>query len=282
MSGTPAARSTVTIDCARDRPRFTAADCASGSLDAESPYPMTEIVPLPRLAANAFTSSAAGGDRFDASLRNTIVAEAPADGVGIGFGAGAAGAGGGPATAGRAGGAAGTAGGGPAGDAAVGSAAGGLPARAVLAGGDAGGTDAVEAGAVELDGAELDGGSAASGALCTGLRGAADGAEAGALTAGIDALRAGVPDAAGEPGLAGDVGPGGVAPGDVAPGGGGGGAVPIPNRLGDAVGDDGSASGAASAACWALVRSATSESVNCFISSAFGGVGLAGTDAMFG
>jgi hypothetical protein len=38
------------------------------------------------LAANAFTSSAAGAVRFDAPFRNTIVAVAPAEGVGIGVG----------------------------------------------------------------------------------------------------------------------------------------------------------------------------------------------------
>jgi hypothetical protein len=50
----------------------------------------------------------------------------------------------------------------------------------------------------------------------------------------------------------------------MAPGGGGGGAVPTPNRFGEVVGEDGSTSGAACAACCALVRSATSESVSFF------------------
>jgi hypothetical protein len=121
------------------------------------------------------------------------------------------------------------------------------------------------------------------------LRGAGDGGAAGAVTAGMDALATGVP---GEPDVAGGVAPdggapdggapddgapddealddealGGLAPGVVAPGGGGGGAVPTPNRPGEAVGEDGSANGADWAACWALVRSATSESVSCFIAS---------------
>jgi hypothetical protein len=74
------------------------------------------------------------------------------------------------------------------------------------------------------------------------------------VTAGIEALATGVPAEA-------DFG------GGVMPGGGGGGAVPTPNRPGDAEGEDGSASGEDSAACCALVRSATSESVSFFIAS---------------
>jgi hypothetical protein len=114
---------------------------------------------------------------------------------------------------------------------------------------------------------------AASGADCTGRRGAAEGGVAGgggAVTAGSDALAAG----AGVPDL-----PGAWV---VVTVGGGGGAVPTPNRDGDALGEDGSARGAACAACCALVRSATSDSVSFFIASLSGASGLAGTDAMFG
>jgi hypothetical protein len=105
-------------------------------------------------------------------------------------------------------------------------------------------------------------GNGSSGVICTGFRGAGDGGAGGAfdggaggaVTAGIEALATGVPDEA-------DFG------GGVAPGGGGGGAVPTPNKPGDAVGEDGSASGVAWASCCALVRSATSESVSFFIAS---------------
>jgi urocanate hydratase len=64
--------------------------------------------------------------------------------------------------------------------------------------------------------------------------------------------------------------------------GGGGGAVPTPNNEGEAVGEDGSANGADWAACCALVRSATSESVSFFNAAASGASGLAGTVAMLG
>src|ERR1700761_5298119 len=64
------------------------------------------MVPLPRLAAKAFTSSAAGVDRLDAPSRNTIVAEVPDAGAGIVAVAGTTGdGGGGGATDGRVGGA---------------------------------------------------------------------------------------------------------------------------------------------------------------------------------
>jgi hypothetical protein len=115
---------------------------------------------------------------------------------------------------------------------------------------------------------------ASSGVLCTGRRGAAAGGvggAGGAFTAGIDALATGVPGRA--------EADGGVAEDG---GGGGGGAVPTPNSDGEAAGEDGSAGGAACAACWALVRSATSESVSCLSASAFGTSGFGGTDAMFG
>jgi hypothetical protein len=114
---------------------------------------------------------------------------------------------------------------------------------------------------------------ASSGAVSTAFRGAADGGAAGAggaVTAGIDALATDVP---GEPD---------PVVGGVAEGGGGGGAEPTPNRDGEAVGEEGSASGADCAACCALVRSATSEAVSFFKASASGVSGLAGTVAMFG
>ena len=95
-------------------------------------------------------------------------------------------------------------------------------------------------------------------------------ARGGAVTAGIDALATGVP---GEPD---------PVVGGVTEGGGGGGAEPTPNRDGEAVGEEGSASGADCAACCALVRSATSEAVSFFKASASGVSGLAGTVAMFG
>jgi hypothetical protein len=86
VPGTPSAFSASTICWALDRPRFSAADCAEGSLEVESPYPVTEIVAVPRLAAKAFTSSVAGCDKFDAPSRNTMVADSPAGGAGIGSG----------------------------------------------------------------------------------------------------------------------------------------------------------------------------------------------------
>jgi hypothetical protein len=119
-------------------------------------------------------------------------------------------------------------------------------------------------------------GAGSSGALRTALRGAADGAGGGggAVTAGIDALATGVP---GLPDPA-----GALAEGALAEGAGGGGAVPTPNRFGEALGEDGSASGADCAACCALVRSATSESVSFFSAAASGSSGFAGTEAIFG
>jgi len=161
LPGTPAAFNASTIDCARESPRLTAADWASGSLETESPNPVTAIVPLPRRAANAFTSSAAGADRLEAPSTKTIVADTPAAGDGIALGA-IAGAGGAGAAAGRAGGAAGKAGCDPASGTAVtggvavaGAADGGVPAGGVAAGG------------------------ASNGALCTAFRGAGAGGVAG-------------------------------------------------------------------------------------------------------
>jgi hypothetical protein len=244
-----------------------------------------EMVPLPRFAAKAFTSSAAGGVRLEARSRNTIVADVPADGAGIGVATTGAAGGGEPAAAGRGGGPAGSAGDGPVGSAGdepaedtpefggTADVAGAAEPAVVVAG-------AVAAGAGAGVAAPGPGGSASSGALCTALRGAgdgavaADGAAAGAVTAGMEALATGVP---GEP-----VPAAGALARDVVPGGGGGGAVPTPNKVGEAAGEDGSANGADWAACWALVRSATSESVSFFSSSLSGGSGLAGTVEIFG
>jgi hypothetical protein len=64
--------------------------------------------------------------------------------------------------------------------------------------------------------------------------------------------------------------------------GGGGDKLPTPNSPGEALGDDGSASGAAWLVYCALVRSATSPSVSFFIASRSGGSGLAGTEPRFG
>ena len=94
----------------------------------------------------------------------------------------------------------------------------------------------------------------------------------GALTAGIEALAVCGPDAEAELDTEGVF----IDTGD------GGGAVPIPNSPGDAVGDEGSASGADCAACCAFVRSATNEAVSFLSSSASGASGLAGTVARFG
>jgi hypothetical protein len=174
---------------------------------------------------------------------------------------------------------------------------GGVAACAVAAGGgwagdeagaaawddpDAGAAPAVAAGAA----GGVEGGGSRS-ALCTGRRGAGDGAGGGAVTAGIDAFAVGAPEF--EPPTAGP--PAAAAPAEVweavpgvaaAEAGAGGGAVPTPNNDGDALGDDGSANGAACAACWALVRSATREAVSFFIASASAGGGLGGTVDKFG
>lgn len=228
---------------------------------------MTEIVPFPRLTANAFISADAGCERFDSRSRKTIVAvgppggppegptDEPPDGPGIGVSATGITCDA-PAPDGRGGGPAGSAGNGP--DAA-------LPASATGAAPGATGSEAAP-----LEAAEPPAG-ASKGSLCTGLRGAGDGGDAGALTAGMLALATGVPAA-----------PPPEAPAFNPTFGGGGGAVPTPNRPGEAVGDDGSASGADCAACCALVRSATSDAVNLFSASWSGGSGLAGTVAIFG
>ena len=65
-------------------------------------------------------------------------------------------------------------------------------------------------------------------------------------------------------------------------GGGGGGTVPLPNSPGDALGEDGSASGAAASACCVLVRSAISALAILASAARSGSVGFGGTDARFG
>ncbi len=245
------------------------------------------MVPLPRLPANALTSSLAGGDRLDARSRKTIRADGPApDGGGIGGGASTA-TGGSPAAAGRGGGPAGNAG-----DTPATVVPGGLLGAVPGATSDPGATGGFAAAAAAAGAPDVSAAGASSGALCTGLRGAGNGADApedapecalgGAVTAGIEALATGVP--AGVPPVVPAGGP--AEPEDpaeaVAPASGGGGAVPTPNRVGEALGEDGSASGADSAACCALVRSAINELVSW--SSAFWstGAGFAGTVARLG
>lgn len=210
VPGTPSAFNASTMLCARDSPRFSAADCASGSLDVASPYPVTPTVLFPRLAAKALTSSVAGCDRLEAPSTNTMVADGPPEGAGIDGAETGAGGGGAPAAAGR--------GGGPAGNA-------GCSAAAVASVAAAGGDGTGCAGA-------------SNGALCTALRGAGAGAGGGpgggAVTAGMEALAPKLaPAAEGE-----------AAAGWPADAGGGGGAEPTPNKVGDAVGEDGSVSGA--------------------------------------
>lgn len=205
------------------------------------------ITPLPRRAAKALTSSDAGCDRLDVPSTNTIEAEAALAEAGIGFCAAGC-DGGAPAAAGRGGAAAGRAGG---------------------SAGAAGGVCAVGAGAGAA------GAGTVNGALWTALRGAGAGAgavadaEGGAVTAGMEALA--VPVLADALLLDG-----------AGPDGGGGGTEPIPNKDGEAEGEDGSANGAACAACWAFVRSATSESVSFFMASLSGAAGRSGTVAKFG
>jgi hypothetical protein len=115
----------------------------------------------------------------------------------------------------------------------------------------------------------------ASGALCTEETGALDGADAvsgpagalagggagGASAAGNDALAVGVPGGGGD---------------------GGGGKVPLPNSPGEALGEDGSAMGAAAAKCCALVRSATRALAILARAARSGSAGFGGTVARFG
>ena len=65
-------------------------------------------------------------------------------------------------------------------------------------------------------------------------------------------------------------------------GGGGGGTVPRPNSAGEALGSEGSAIGAAAAACWALVRSAISAVAMLASAARSGASGFGGTEAKFG
>lgn len=67
-----------------------------------------------------------------------------------------------------------------------------------------------------------------------------------------------------------------------AEGGGGGGAVPTPNNAGEALGEDGSGSGAVAASIRAFFRSATRPAVMAFSCFMFGGFGVAGTLARLG
>ena len=71
-------------------------------------------------------------------------------------------------------------------------------------------------------------------------------------------------------------------PGGVEGGGGGGGSVPLPNSAGDALGEDGSAIGAAAAMCWALLRSAISALAMLAKAAVSGGSGFGGTVARLG
>jgi hypothetical protein len=89
-----------------------------------------------------------------------------------------------------------------------------------------------------------------------------DGGGAGASAAGNEALAAGGAPAGG--------------------GGGGGGMVPLPNSPGEALGEDGSAMGAAAARCWALARSATNALAMLARAARSGSAGFGGTVARFG
>ena len=254
LPGTPAAFRASTIDWARDRPRFSAADWASGSLDGGVAIagdgdravaalggkglhlvggrlatgwthpPGTRSWPIDRPKAPAWALARPAGRRGRRPRRAASAARPATPASGPGSAAAAAGGG--------------------------------------------------HGGAAAAAGAAARRGGASSGALCTALRGAADGG--GGVAVGRRSHR--------RHRRAGHRCPGerGPACRGLAAGGGGGGAVPTPNSDGEAVGEDGSASGADCAACCALVRSATSESVSFFNASASGVSGLAGTVAMFG
>lgn len=135
------------------------------------------------------------------------------------------------------------------------------------AGGSAAATGGDAAGGAEAAGAS-------SGVLCTGLRGAGDGG--GEVSLAGEAAAGGC-GAGGEPGGWAACSDALACPATAGRGGGGGGSVPAPNSAGEALGEDGSASGAASAVCWAFVRSATRAAVSFCIASLSGGVGRAGT-----
>lgn len=109
---------------------------------------------------------------------------------------------------------------------------------------------------------------AANGVLSTGLRGAADGGEGGAVAAGMVALATGAWPAEADP-------PGAAA-------GGGGAMVPCPNSPGDAEGEDGSDKGVAAAMYSACARSATRPCVIASSALRSGASGLAGTVARLG
>jgi hypothetical protein len=115
-----------------------------------------------------------------------------------------------------------------------------------------------------------------SGVLCTEAIGALDGADAVSGSAGaLAGGGAGGASAAGIEALAAGGVPGGG-------GAGGGGRVPLPNSPGDAVGEDGSAIGAAAARCCALVRSATNALAMLAKAARSGSGGFGGTVARFG
>lgn len=137
------------------------------------------------------------------------------------------------------------------------------------------------------------GGAAARAVGCAAAPGGASGvlstAPTGALAGGraiFSAVPAGLPGAAG---VGGGVGGAWAAGSDAlaacVPGGGaggGGGKVLLPNSAGDALGDDGSAIGAASARCCALVLSAIRALARLVISARFGSTGFGGTVARLG
>ena len=187
-------------------------------------------MPLPRLAANAFTSSVAGCDRFDVASANTIVADCPL--LARASASAATGAGGGARPAARA---------------RRRSCRQGRrwrgsrrPPRGGSGGGAAGG--AVGAAPAAHSATALRGAGVAACTVAWRGGGGAGGRRTARSPPASDALAPEPRRAAGR-----------------RLGGGGGGAVPTPNRRGEAEGEDGSASGAACAACCALVRSATSD-----------------------
>jgi hypothetical protein len=263
--GTPLAASAAAIACARAKPSVTACCCDAGSDELASPRPSASITWFPRFAARALsagnesdgTEDEAGGNwistvvagldaGWDTTARGAAEAavltaggpgETAADGAltaALAAGGGAAGGADTPGNAGGGGGAVGTWGCGltsPGGTcvtvAMLGSGAlctaltgafwggGGAPATFCGVPAEAGGADAV-AGAGGADGVAVAGGA-------DGMAGAG-----GAVAAGRLAEAAGAPAGGGGPG---------------------GGVVPMPKRSGDAVGEEGSASGAAAAKC---------------------------------
>jgi len=135
------------------------------------------------------------------------------------------------------------------------------------------------------------GGAAASAVGCAATPGGASGELWTAPTGALEG--AGTAPGVAEAGVGdGDGGAGGAAGASFAgseavavPGGGaggGGGMLPLPNRSGEAFGEDGSAIGAAAAMRCALVRSAISPLDRLAIAARSGGVGLGGTVERFG